>query len=131
MHAIGPDPELQLNMLAVLETLLSAPGNERFWPQHTPVLLQEVLVGNMVWRAGRVASTVRKVAVACFYSLLLNGYADKPVLFAIAPHVLPILKTDLDDYDASTRQLVCISLKLMFEVRRGRPCRRPSPPGAP
>mmetsp|Transcript_26984 Transcript_26984/g.72526 ORF Transcript_26984/g.72526 Transcript_26984/m.72526 type:complete len:722 (-) Transcript_26984:168-2333(-) len=119
MEAIATDAELQLSMLAILETLLSAPGNEQYWPSHTPVLLQEVLVGNMVWKAGRVASTVRKVAVACFYSLLHNGYADKPVLFAIAPHVLPILKTDLDDYDASTRQLVCISLKLMFEALPG------------
>jgi dynein assembly factor 5, axonemal len=70
----------------------------------------------MVWKAGRVASTVRKVAIASFYSLLHRGYADRSVLFKVAPPLLPVLKTDLDDYDASTRELVCLSLDLMFRA---------------
>merc|ERR1712023_60831 len=28
----------------------------------------------------------------------------------------PILKTNLDDYDASTRQLVCLSLRMIFKA---------------
>merc|ERR1719488_99701 len=33
-----------------------------------------------------------------------------------APQLLPILKTNLDDYDASTRQLVCLSLGMIFKA---------------
>jgi hypothetical protein len=37
----------------------------------------------MVWRSGRVAGTVRKVAIVCFYGLLRRGYADRKALFQV------------------------------------------------
>jgi hypothetical protein len=37
----------------------------------------------------------------------------------VAPALLPVLKTDLDDFDASTRELCCLSLGLMFEALPG------------
>ena len=41
----------------------------------------------MTWRAGRVASTVRKVAMACIYTLLRQAVPDKRILFTVAPAV--------------------------------------------
>ena len=37
----------------------------------------------------------------------------------MAPALLPVLKTDLDDFDASTRELCCLSLDLMFKALPG------------
>jgi len=108
------EPDLKLAMLCLLQTLLSTPELAEGWPKHAQAIIQAALTHNMVWRAGRVASTVRKVAIACLYELLRHGYADPPCLFATAPPLLPILKTDLDDYDASTRELVCLCLERLF-----------------
>lgn len=58
-------PDLSLAMLVLLETLLTAPGNEQYWPALTPNLVRKAVVGNMVWKVGRVASTVRKVRHRC------------------------------------------------------------------
>ncbi len=40
-------------------------------------------------------------------------------LFLAAPKLLPILKTNLGDYDASSRQLVCLCLGLLFSALPG------------
>jgi len=109
-----PDADLKLSMLCLLEVLLSRHESAPHWPPLAVNIVQQALTLNMVWKAGRVNSTVRKVSLACFYALLHKGYADRPTLFAVAPGLLPILKTDLDDFDASTRELVCLSLDIMF-----------------
>merc|ERR1711988_220112 len=108
-------------MLCLLEIMLDAKGaeNAHAWTPHAATLIKDVLTHNLVWRAGRVASTVRKVAAACFYTILRLNYANKACLFEAAPSLLPILKTDLDDYDASTRQLICMCLRMMFEALPG------------
>ena len=69
---------------------------------------------SIVWRSGRVASTVRKVAMACTYTLLRQGLASKSCLFQTAPQILPVLKSCLDDEDAKTRQLVCLAFQYLF-----------------
>jgi hypothetical protein len=111
------NPDLKLSMLCLLEALLEFSPSH--WPPLVVKLVNDALMHNMVWKAGRVASTVRKVAIASFYSCLHRGYADRQTLFKIAPPLLPVLKTDLDDYDASTRELVCLSLDLMFRALPG------------
>ena len=116
---VDADPDLKLSMLCLLEALLARPEGKDHWPAVTVPLIKEALQHNMVWRAGKVASTVRKVSIACFYALLHQGYADRPVLFQTAPSLLPILKTDLDDYDASTRELVCLCLGRIFRALPG------------
>lgn len=130
--ALERPPEVRLATLALLQTLLEAPAAGRASTPFCPRLITEALVPNIVWKAGRVASTVRKVAVACLYTLLRGhnpgasdgkgaavvecSYVDADCAFATAPHVLPVLKTDLEDHDASTRQLVCHCLRIVFAM---------------
>jgi hypothetical protein len=45
------------------------------------------IVPNIVWQGGRVAATIRKVGVACAYTLLRQGLADQACLFESAPQV--------------------------------------------
>lgn len=108
------DPDLKLAMMCLLEILLSTEELRDHWSKYARTIIKEALVHNMVWRAGRVASTVRKVALACYFSILFGKYADQACLFETAPTVLPILKTNLDDYDASSREIVCKCLAMLF-----------------
>jgi hypothetical protein len=75
--AAEKEPDLKLSMLCLLEVLLGRPESKAHWPAFSVALIKQALERNLIWRAGRVASTVRKVAVACFYSLLHRGYADQ------------------------------------------------------
>jgi len=108
------EPELRLYFLAMLETALGdASLNQAFIP-HMPDLLLEAVMPNCVWRAGRVASTVRKVTIACLYTLLKQGLANQQCLFKTAAQILPVLKGSLDDTDANTRHLTCLCFQHLF-----------------
>lgn len=108
------EPELRLFFLAMLETALGDPTlNQSFVPFMADLLL-EAIMPNAVWRAGRVASTVRKVTIACLYTLLKQGLADQPCLFKTAAQILPVLKGSLDDTDANTRHLTCLCFQHLF-----------------
>lgn len=52
--------------------------------------------------------------MACTYTLLERGLASKPCLFQTGPQILPVLKSCLDDDDATTRNLVCLALQYLF-----------------
>lgn len=72
-------------------------------------LVLEVLLPNMVWRVGLVASTVRKAAVACLLSLVQRRLLPLPILEPIAAqHLLPSLTGAASDDDVTTR-LMCVS----------------------
>ncbi|GLD91633.1 hypothetical protein PINS_up000166 [Pythium insidiosum] len=116
---VSQDADVRLAFLALLETML---GNDAvcqaFKPFNTQLLLKAIMP-NIVWHGGRVAATIRKVAVACAYTLLRQGLADQPCLFEAAPQMLPVLKSCLDDGDAKTRQLVCLALQYLFVALPG------------
>ncbi|CAK4191681.1 unnamed protein product [Aphanomyces euteiches] len=108
------EPDVRLAFLALLETML---GNELIAQSFQPFassMLVKGITPNIVWQSGKVAATVRKVAMASTYTLLRQGLANQPALFESAPQMLPVLKSCLDDTDAKTRQLVCLSLQHLF-----------------
>lgn len=106
--------DMRLSMMALLESVLSNPLYNHNLSGYTKTILREILIPNTVWRAGRVASTVRKVALVCLYTLLEDQRIPKEVLYETVPELLPILKTDMEDYDASSRELVVKSLEQIF-----------------
>ena len=112
-------PDTRLAFLAMLETALGngaiAPG---FAP-HSADLVLDAVMPNIVWRAGRVAGTVRKVGVACLYTLFKSGLADQDCLFRTAPQLLPVLKGSIDDGDANTRHLTCLAMHHLFSALPG------------
>lgn len=113
------DADVRLAFLALLETLLGTDTiSQAFKPFSVP-LLKKSIIPNIVWRGGRVAATIRKVAVACAYTLLRQGIADQSCLFETAPQMLPVFKSSMDDSDAKTRQLVCLALQYLFVALPG------------
>ncbi|KAG7393600.1 HEAT repeat-containing protein 2 [Phytophthora pseudosyringae] len=114
------DADVRLAFLALLETMLGTDAISQAFKPFSVSLLQKAIIPNIVWRGGRVAATIRKVAVACAYTLLRQGIADQPCLFETAPQVmLPVLKSSMDDSDAKTRQLVCLALQYLFVALPG------------
>lgn len=116
-HAkVDSDPDARLRMMALLESVLANDQCARHATPFARQLITVLIVPNTVWKAGRVAATIRKVTIACLYTLLRAERVDEETLYVTAPQLLPILKTNLDDYDASTRQLVCLSLCMIFKA---------------
>lgn len=62
---------------------LGRPESSACWPPHVAPLVTQGLQHNLVWRSGRVAGTVRKVALVCLHGLLHRGYADRKALFQV------------------------------------------------
>jgi dynein assembly factor 5 len=108
------DPESRLFFLAMLESSLGDPSLNGGFREFAKGLLSDGIMPNAVWRAGRVASTIRKVAVACLYTLLKSGLADQQCLFQTAAQILPVLKGSLDDTDGNTRHLTCLCFQHLF-----------------
>ncbi|TMW60589.1 hypothetical protein Poli38472_000631 [Pythium oligandrum] len=113
------DADLRLAFLALLETMLGTESICKAFQPYSTQLLLKAIIPNVVWQGGRVAATIRKVAVACTYTLLRQGLADQACLFDTAPQMLPVLKSSMDDGDAKTRQLVCLALQYLFVALPG------------
>lgn len=74
---------------------------------------------NAVWRVGRVAATIRKVSVACQFTMLKSRLASPEVLLATLADWQPVLISCLDDDDTSTKQLACMTAFQMFTILEG------------
>jgi hypothetical protein len=80
-------------MLVLLQTLVDSGIEMASSLQKVSVqLVKDCLVPNMVWSAGKVASTIRKVAVACLYTMLRKNIAHQKCLYITGSEVLPLLK---------------------------------------
>ncbi len=117
------DPEVRMAMLALLETALS--DGARSVEFHNaiqnsiPRLCMDVVRPNLVWRAGRVAATIRKVSVFCLRALL--GELDASlgaswIISTFLPGFLAPLKSCLEDNDADTRRFSCSVLDVSFKL---------------
>ena len=120
-------PDLRIAQLALLCTVIQAarPNPDEAAPQgggsdrralqetlHSLALpiITDVILPNLTWRAGHVASTIRKVAMACLHEGTVSEVFDGHVLFLAIARLLPVLKTTLSDDDAATRHLSCLFL---------------------
>jgi len=83
-------------------------------------LVQEALLPNIVWRLGGVASTIRKVSVACLYSLARRGLLRPAALSAVRGELLPVLQGALSDDDAGTRMLATQAMACLLRLQAGR-----------
>jgi hypothetical protein len=115
---------LRITLMALLQTILSGQSfHQTLGPQQkglapavftftTDVLLSLVLP-NLVWRPGSMASALRKLAVATLFSLL----SGKSVLVhpETVAHLIPILHSNLEDTESTTRELSCVCLSLVLQ----------------
>jgi hypothetical protein len=121
---LAEEYSLRITLMALLQTILSDESfHQTLGPQPkglapavstftTDVLLSLVLP-NLVWRAGSMASAMRKLAVATLFSLL----SGKSVLVhpETVEYLIPILHSNLDDTESTTRELSCACLSLVLQ----------------
>ncbi|CAM9495550.1 unnamed protein product, partial [Scytosiphon promiscuus] len=111
------DPELRLSMLALLECVVKQDKvTEESMRPHAQLVLREMVLPNAVWRAGLVAATV---AIAVLYTSLRGNKIGVEAVYATAEQLLPVLKTNLEDHESTTRQMTCLSLEMMFRLMPG------------
>ena len=111
------DYSVKLSIMALVESLVS----ERSFPKvllhpFATEMLDSVIMPNLLWKVGGLASSLRKLSAATLFSLLNCGGVTPHNLVLAAPRLLPVLKSNLGDDDASTRELVCSSLGIVFEL---------------
>jgi hypothetical protein len=103
-------------MLSLLETLIAEKGDGAPLDAYLEPLVQDVLTPGLIWRVGRVASTIRKVGMFCFGQLVGAGNSATQAKWfeQEAPQLVPTLKACLDDMDADTRRYACVALRNLF-----------------
>lgn len=77
-----------------------------------------LVLPNLVWRAGGLASALRKLSVATVFSLLCNlkGTDEASALHSdTLAQLIPVLHSCLEDTEPSTREIACVCLALVLE----------------
>ncbi|KAL7437450.1 hypothetical protein ACHAXH_007666 [Discostella pseudostelligera] len=123
------DYSLRISLMAMLQTILTdksfsntltnqqcGPSNDvssSFSAQFTADVILSIVLPNLVWRVGGMASALRKLSLATLFSLLIGRTA------LIHPDILscliPTLHSSFDDADSSVRELSCVCLSLTIQ----------------
>lgn len=112
--------ETKLFIMALMESIVSDPA----FPKDclhlfAERLIHSAIIPNLAWQVGGFASALRKLSAAVLFSILSCEGGTSRGFYLLAPRLLPILKSNLTDDDASTRELVSASLEKIFEMLPG------------
>jgi hypothetical protein len=106
----------KLFMMALLESIVSSDKFDmKYVEPFTDVLIESIIVPNLVWKVGVHASMLRKISIAVLFSIIHGDGLTITTLHKTVPLMIPVLKSNLNDDDQSTRQLVIASLGRIFE----------------
>ena len=132
---VAEEYSLRISLMALLQTILSAEGFSQmlspggnhdasatasFSSQFTTDVMLSLVLPNLVWKAGGMASALRKLAAATLFSLLTSMTAQDGNNSAqlhpdMISHLVPVLHSNLEDTESTTRELSCVCLSLVFE----------------
>ncbi len=106
----------KIYFMALVESIVSKPSLPRhdFFP-FVERILDTVVVPNLVWQVGGMASALRKVSAAVLFSILRGNCITDEIIFRVAPRLFSIVKANLSDDDSSLRELSISSMKLLLE----------------
>ena len=135
---LAEEYSLRISLMALLQTVLSdgsfsqtqqsdfSAATSAFSAQFTTDILLSLVLPNLVWNAGSMASSLRKIAVATLFSLLSHYHNDvnqegqsqtcKGKLHPeMISHLLPVLHSNLEDSESTIRELSCVCLSMVLE----------------
>ncbi len=114
------DSHIRLDLMAQLQDVL---GSDNVTPTIVKPQLKNIvndaILPNLTWRVGVVAATLRKVAVACLYTIFHGGKLDTEAAYSLGPSLLPVLNTNLEDGDATVRRLCCLNMHMILHLLPG------------
>jgi len=114
--------EDRINALSLVHALVLSPTSQEILTQTGFVkIIEGAVLPNLIWSAGRTASSIRKASLAVLHGLLhgqkLVALRDvllprcKQVLFEL----LPALRTAVEEYDTSAREISLSCLTAIFD----------------
>eukprot|EP00597_Dinobryon_sp_UTEXLB2267_P018080 CAMPEP_0201114058 /NCGR_PEP_ID=MMETSP0812-20130820/78180_1 /ASSEMBLY_ACC=CAM_ASM_000668 /TAXON_ID=98059 /ORGANISM="Dinobryon sp., Strain UTEXLB2267" /LENGTH=977 /DNA_ID=CAMNT_0047377649 /DNA_START=1245 /DNA_END=4175 /DNA_ORIENTATION=+ len=122
-NTVSESVDVRLALLALLEGLIRSAASDwqsgSYLAASAESIVKEMVVPNLVWRIGRVESTVRKVALAMAYGVLKAGALKPEQLVKTASELVPLIVSNLDDMESTPRQIACLCLTVLFERLRG------------
>jgi len=142
---LAEEYSLRISLMALLQTILSDESFSQtlnlsqrkqlsvvsspttFSTQFTTDVLLSLVLPNLVWKAGGMASALRKLAAAALFSLLSHYHSknqaeeeeEEGARTLLDPerisHLIPILHSNLEDTESTTRELSCVCLSMVLE----------------
>jgi len=116
------DADVRSSLLVLLDFLLAESGVQHHMDRFGASLLADVIVPVCVWRAGKVASALRKAGVSCMKHLMAQRLVKATDVmkslgegFAAGP-LDPVIKSCMDDDDADIRFIACGAAREMFAI---------------
>ena len=86
--------------------------------------LADVIIPNLVWRAGRTAEAIRTAAISCLYVTLqhsadsMSPFTVSDTLATVLEPLIPLLLTLIEDTSKKTRLITCRTLGRMMKLLR-------------
>ncbi|XP_034396317.1 dynein assembly factor 5, axonemal-like [Cyclopterus lumpus] len=114
------DPEMRMSIFTMLAKLLLDATNTldskgRFRDE-SERFLSDVLLPNLVWRAGRIAAAVRTSALSCLLALLHGGATTPGQLLCLEEKLRSQVLSALEEDSQVGRLLACRSLSVILRL---------------
>ncbi|KAL6102916.1 dnaaf5 [Pungitius sinensis] len=114
------DPEMRMNIFTMLAKLLLDASNtldsKGLFRDESQKFLLDVLLPNLVWRAGRTAAAIRTSALSCLLALLHGGAITPGQLLCLEEKVSPYVLSALEEDSQMGRLLACRSLSALLQL---------------
>ncbi|XP_077411849.1 dynein axonemal assembly factor 5 [Vanacampus margaritifer] len=114
------DQEMRMNVFTMLAKLLLDGGNtldsQGLFRAESQKFLGDVLLPNLVWRAGRTAAALRTAALSCLLALLHGGGITPQQLLCMEEKLSPQVLSSLDEDSPMSRLLACRTLSTILKL---------------
>jgi hypothetical protein len=106
----------RLSFMALLQSVISKISLDMAQLRSlTSSLVENIIAPNLVWQVGGPASALRKVSIACLYTLLRGGGVAAQLTQSSLVKIFPVIMSNLGDDDASIRHLTCLCLTMLIK----------------
>eukprot|EP00742_Colponemidia_sp_Colp-10_P006952 GILJ01007461.1.p1 GENE.GILJ01007461.1~~GILJ01007461.1.p1 ORF type:complete len:843 (-),score=129.06 GILJ01007461.1:37-2523(-) len=115
------DVEVRMDIFALLESFILDPKLHASIAPHLPKLLNDLLIPNAVWKAGKSQIKIRKASIVCLYQILEQpNLMSSMSLLPNMDQLLPVIKSCMDDdWAPDLRFAVCRLVDRMLTVMKG------------
>ncbi|KAJ0058112.1 hypothetical protein NL108_007385, partial [Boleophthalmus pectinirostris] len=114
------DPEMKMSILTMMaKLLLEAPhtlDSKGLFQEYSEKFLCDILLPNLVWRAGRTAAAVRTAAISCVLALLHGGAITPAQVLCVEEKLTPQVLSALEEDSQMARLLACRSMSIILRL---------------
>ncbi|XP_072299956.1 dynein axonemal assembly factor 5-like [Eucyclogobius newberryi] len=114
------DPEMKMSILTMMaKVLLEAPhtvDSHGLFQEHSERFLCDILLPDLVWRAGRTAAAVRTAAISCLLALLHGGAITPAQVLCVEEKLSPQVLSALEEDSQMARLLACRSVSTILRL---------------